>query len=545
MKSKKSLYILFTLISPAFFLTACGKNVPDLEDRVPDAPVIEDIEVTYSGIIEPLELDIYQEGTHQLRSGSEIYIVQSAVLNLNRYLNKSVTAKGALSKPVGNAKPVLNITSVSSDTPILPGEPILYTNKSFGFEFHYTNLWELTEKDSSILLNGNGYDWIKIEILAHEGEPDSFIKNQETETGTPVTIGAQKSLRFIENGTIRIYIPNSSKNKIYKITFNPENREENGEKQYFFDLLETFTTFFTQPKGGEKCGGTKKTQCQEGFRCELASREEEAEGVCVSITDIGTDANCPYIAVPENCTNYEAVSFTKEGCPTRYQCKDEGSADATTTAGDTETAFSTERLTQIISENKDSILPFAGAEIVQYEISEEENLIAVVYRAEDVKYKTLYKYDPANPDAEFTEAAHFKAGEESDWELERGENLQSGLARKIISAERDISRVRVVSVNMGLYENARMEFAIQYPKNWYFRSFGAMQGAQWMIGFGDRPVDEFGDAIITMSIVKSPDDLDASANYRATKKRDEESMYVVEGPNQLKETIDLMASSIE
>ena len=64
----------------------------------------------------------------------------------------------------------------------------------------------------------------------------------------------------------------------------------------FYSFLESFSPIISKIKEGEKCGGEENLTCEEGFRCELESGEENAEGICVAVDDVDTDLNCPYVS---------------------------------------------------------------------------------------------------------------------------------------------------------------------------------------------------------------------------------------------------------
>ncbi|MFH1012133.1 MAG: hypothetical protein V1760_00070, partial [Candidatus Peregrinibacteria bacterium] len=57
-------------------LCSCGSKPPDFNDRVQG-------DTAFSGVIEPLQINIYQEGTHQLRTDEDdVILLQSQEINL-------------------------------------------------------------------------------------------------------------------------------------------------------------------------------------------------------------------------------------------------------------------------------------------------------------------------------------------------------------------------------------------------------------------------------------------------------------------------------
>ena len=542
------IYKFFILLVTFISLSACGEGAPTLDERLENN--VSDIEkVTYTGIIQPLELDIYQEGTHQLETeDNQIIIIQSQTFNLNRYLEKAVTVKGEFSQNIGNSQSVLNIDSVMVKQEV-PGELRVYENKIFGLKFNYSNTWELIEENQKIILHTNNYNWVTIDIINTPLDLEAFLKNREVENGTPITISTQKSIRYIQDESIRIYIPNPSKNKIYLVVFNVEKRKDNDQKNLFYDFLESFTPLYFKKQQGKKCGGIKDLKCPESFRCELESGELKAEGICVSLDVSDNALACPYIAVPTNCDNYQVKNFNKDGCPTSYECLDILD-DNNTDSGyqDNEDDIDTTQLIDVFIKNQAQVLQVKNAQIIQFEISE-SSLIAAVYNIDSKKYKKLFSYAAMDSEFNFIEKAHFEEGEKRDWDLISGQNLQTNLAKKIIKINQENKHIaNEVSENMRLYENKHKNFSIQYYKNWYFRSFGATKDAIWLVGFGDKPLENISDAIVTIKILPGVIQHSATeedSQYRITKKRDKESYFAIEGPLEWKEVIEQMGETLK
>ena len=531
--------LILTFILALALLTSCGGKVPNLEDRI-----IEDIdqEYEYTGIVETLELDVYQQGTHQIRmDDDDLVIIQSQSFDLNRYLEKRVIVKGYYVKVIGDAEPVLSVMEIEFEDGSASDEFLDYENRLYGFSFSYPGVWELAEDSEGLSLMEDDYKWVDIVLYNDKTDLDAFASSQESGKGTSVTIGAQRSLRFLDGSVIRMYIPNPPKKKIYKIIFNEESKDADEEKGIFYDFLESIQLIYMSIKKGDKCGGKEDIKCGEDYRCELDSAEEDADGICVSLTPEDTDLDCPFIPVPRDCRDYRIAEYSKTtGCPTRYECVDSEN-------GLREEEFNVEALTGTIKKYQDQILDAEGAKIIQYELTESENLIAVIYEFEEGKYKTLYSFTPSANEFNFIEKAHFKEGEDRDWELISGEDVQSNYQKTIIKPSvggNEDYDPREVSEDMRLYENPHKDFSLEYPKNWYYRSFGAINNTRWVVGFADKSLDYLSDAIITVSILED-EPSDSDFGYFTVRDRDDETIYVAEGPGELQETIDLMADSIQ
>ena len=69
--------IKILLIIPFMFtLLGCTPKPPDLEDRIRDNQ--EDVK-SYTGVIESFEIDIYQDGTHQIRTEDDEVIIKEGL----------------------------------------------------------------------------------------------------------------------------------------------------------------------------------------------------------------------------------------------------------------------------------------------------------------------------------------------------------------------------------------------------------------------------------------------------------------------------------
>ena len=537
--------IKILLVTPFMFtLLGCEPKPPDLEDRITDSQ--EDIK-SYTGVIETFEIDVYQDGTHQIRmEDDEVIVIQSPTINLNNYLDKEVTITGSMQKLIDNKGEVFTVEEIKLEEADENGEMVEYENPRFGFYFKHPLLWELLEDTDGLTFRSNGINWVTIDIFNTNTELDDFVASHEIEDGTPVTIGAQRSLRYIDANEIRIYTPNPSKKKIYKITFYSEEDEDEVQKKLFHSFLESFAPIISKIKEGEKCGGEENITCEEGFRCELESGEEDAEGICISVDDVDIDLNCPYVSVPSDCLEYEASSFNKDGCPTSYKCM--GGERPPKESIQEDTNFSkteAEKVVETFIKYQDKILS-AETEITQFEIAEEQNLLAVIYQIEDQKYRTLFSYEPTGNEFSFIRKAHYESGEERDWVLADGHEVRITSEKKVIRVGEE-AEIHAIQEDMRLYENPHKDFLMQYPKNWYYRSFGAIEDTIWAVGFADMPLDFFSDAIISIVILEgegiSKKEMKGD-RYTVETNRDEDTHFLLEGPLELKDTIDAMGETI-
>lgn len=548
---------IFLTLALTFVLVGCGNNPPNLEDRVAGSVNDENTVLVYNGIIEPLEIDVYQQGTHQIRTDdNELIIIQSQDYDLGKFLDKQVEITGYFAEQVGNSEPVLNITEVKLEDGELIGEFGNYENRLFGLGFDYPKIWELVSRAGGVSLVDDDYTWVKIEVFIDKSDLDSFVDAQENEEGTPITIATQRSVRYADGESVRIYIPNPPKKKIYRIIFNEDKKDVDGNKELFYEVLESFKLIYKTVRTGDKCGGKDDIKCDEEYICELSSTKEDASGVCVSVDSEGEDQDCPFIPPPLECKDYRVSEYSKTTrCPSRYKCADDGVSSLDNSSDEEDVVYNVDSLVSTIKKYQDKIIPIRDVNIIQYEITEGKSLVAVVYEDEDMKYKTLYSFAPFANEYNFIEKAHFEVrmtpdssgeGNEKDWRLISGKDLQSGLDKSVIKANvsGEDSDPREVDSDMRLYENQFKDFSLEYPKNWYYRSFGAINNTRWIVGFADESVEYLSDAVITVSIMDEEKNA-LSGMYKVIRSRDDDTLFAIEGEEDLKEIIDLMADSIE
>lgn len=414
-----------------FLITGCAKNPPSLEERVAGRATTTVATIkSYTGTIESFGVDIYKDGTHKLKtSDSKIIVIQSSIINLNNYINKKVTIEGSMQKLLDNKSEVFTVNKIKFEGSANSDGTTDYKSQQFGFELKYPNAWELSEDSQSLTFSGNSVDLVKLDIFSSVSlDLDKFAKSKEFKDGTAVTIASQRSLRYTDSGTIKIYIPNTSLQKVYKITFYvPVSvTDKNSNEKLFYTFLESFKLITGDAKKGQKCGGKDAISCPANYICELESGSQDADGVCTSV-DKKVSPDCPYVSIPLGCSNYKAKSVNKEGCPTSYECLDTSSA---TTSGSTQ-SITKNSVDQVFIKYQKQILP-SGAKLLQLEIVEKQNLLSAIYTVNNIKYKNLYEYSPSADEYNFTKKAYFKEIN-SAWSLQEGADVRITADKKIIN----------------------------------------------------------------------------------------------------------------
>jgi len=470
---KKFLIFPLTLIF-SFTLSACVKNPPSFENRVGGTEQKEGELLTYTGIIEPIQITLYQEGTHQIKTEEGgVVMIQSPTINLNNYVNKKVTIRGSIQKLGPNEKGVFTVTEIQL-LDAAEGEMGNFESIKWSFGFDYPAQWILFENTDGVSLKNEGVEMVKVTVYNLDTSLENFVAAHEIEDGTPVTVAGQKSLRYTSESKIRLYIPNLSKKKVYKI----ENQSTEDNKPAFYTLLESFKILEGKTIGGDKCGGVENITCPEGFRCELQSGEDQAEGACVPVEDKKTALDCPFVAKPDNCTNFEPSTLGLNGCPTSYKCLDAPTEEP---------------------------LPKATSPTT--------------------KPTTINQVTPT-PEKTVSEPSS-----EPEDELEIA----------------SIPEIKVDSNRMRLYENTKRNFSMNYPRNWYYESFGAIEGHVWAVGFADKELDGFESAIVTLVIEKG-EGIDKKElkgdRFIIQVPRDTDTHFVLNGPLWMKDVLEAMGASL-
>jgi hypothetical protein len=207
---KKTIAFLIIPLISLGLLSACGGAVPDIKDRTAENT---EQELVYAGVIEPLEIDMYKEGTHQIRTDdNQLIVIQSQSVDLGKYLEKRVRIKGKLIEATGGEY-IFNVSEAEFEDSSLSGEPQDFENNMYGFRLTYPGAWMITEEDDGIYFNSKDFKIVEIKIFENQEDLDSFANSRETDEGTPVTIGAQRSLRYSDDSSIRVYTPNPPEEK--------------------------------------------------------------------------------------------------------------------------------------------------------------------------------------------------------------------------------------------------------------------------------------------------------------------------------------------
>jgi len=325
MKTRLRFFIF--LILPALMLGACGKDeVPTLEDRM-GSQAQQDTE--YEGVLESYKIEVYQRGTHQLRlKNDSIVYLQSSTIDLSDYLDEAVRVEGVMKEVVGSRAPVFNVVSIDYVDASAQFDWVEYENQSLGLMFDHPSTWIIHNTDDRVWFEFKEEQIAEIKAFRGESNLDQFAANQEGGESVEVTVGAQRALRYVSGSNLVFYVSNPAKKIIYRLEFLPsrsliESGEAEFQESLFYDLLRGVELIYVAELEGEACGGEPFLECPESFICQLNDNSAFSEGICVSVDGPGSVNQCPFVAKPE-CSEYRISDYSARGCPTVYQCVDEG-----------------------------------------------------------------------------------------------------------------------------------------------------------------------------------------------------------------------------
>ncbi len=103
--------------------------------------------------------------------------------------------------------------------------------------------------------------------------------------------------------------------------------------------------------------------------------------------------------------------------------------------------------------------------------------------------------DITSTDTEYEEFGTFTEDKE---EIKKSENIEIDMPEEKVN-----EKVLLEDINFDdgrLYENKYMNFSLQYPKSWWFKSFGTKEGSLWHIEFAEKEIENIGDGIIMVDV---------------------------------------------
>ena len=203
-------------------------------------------------------------------------------------------------------------------------------------------------------------------------------------------------------------------------------------------------------------------------------------------------------------------------------------------------------LLEAFRKKQSSLLP-KGSEVRQFELVEGQGLLGVEYGLDEMLWKQWFSAETSEGIWQFSKKSLYKEGESRDWELVEGNEVKVLSDRQVVKADSEVSSVQPISKDMRLYENPHLNFSTQYPKNWYYMSFGAQDGKLWLVGFADKALESKEDAVLTLSVESGSGvgkKTQKGDSYRVEVARDSKSHFVLGGPLLYKDTLDRMAEAL-
>ncbi len=522
-----------------FTLSGCVQpNENEIDNRIIPDTETGQLVVTnepIKGILKAQEVKLNMYGTHILEDemGAFLAYLQSKKINLSTYLDAKVQVAGEIINTF-DGKQILEVNKVdllaAADEEITQAGEQIYISQKLGINLTLPSEWQKEEEEDKLTIYLRGEEQLlQIEKIENKSEKD-LLRFVEEANPVDLTINAYEAMRTTEDVNINVYI--SADTSVYKIVFTPIEQTAT-EKSQFYAVLKTFELNETgnSETRTRVCAGAGKIQCDPGFRCEIESDQELATGLCVKVEGDVEEIDQDVLDLIEK----DIIA--------------EKQREETEENEDLKTPSKMEKFQVIdyINEHIDSLVAEKDMEEVGvqgYEFS--ENVVSVILKDSEKKYKLQYTYEVVDQfEVDLTETAYFVEGDGRDWEKITGEDKQFNAEKEVISSSGETQAV--VYDDMRFYENTHQNYSLQYPRSWYYASFGAVNNKLWHVGFSDQEV-ELGNEKISVDILSGKVDNLAESDFgglfRITVPRDDESHFELSGDEALKETIRRMAETI-
>lgn len=477
------------------------------------------------GILKAQEVKLNMYGTHILEDemGAFLVYLQSKKISLSAYTDAKVSIEGELITTFDGEK-ILEVNTLKvlseGEEEVVVGDQT-YISPKLDINLTIPAEWQQEESEDKLKIYANGDNQL-LQITKIENRKDKNLeKFVDEKDGVDLTVNEYEAIRTIQGETINVYI--KAGENVYKVVFTPVENSAT-EKSRFYAILKTFSLNEEKKETKTKvCGGAGKIKCDAGFRCEINSQKELATGICIKIEG-------------ENPEDGDiAVLNTNE----------------TESAEVEEVAQKNEKFQVIdyVNENIDALLAekeIDSVEIEGYEFSE-NGIVSVILKTAEKKYKTQYKYVVVDEyEVDLSETAFFEEGEGRDWEKISGEDKQSDTEKEVVTSEGETQAV--VYEDMRFYENTHQNYTLQYPRSWYYSSFGVTNNTIWHVGFSDEEV-ELGTEKISVDIlsgkVNTLEETNSGGLFKISLPRDDDTYFEIYGDEAMKETIKKMAETIE
>ncbi|PCI24881.1 hypothetical protein COB57_03875 [Candidatus Peregrinibacteria bacterium] len=121
------------------------------------------------------------------------------------------------------------------------------------------------------------------------------------------------------------------------------------------------------------------------------------------------------------------------------------------------------------------------------------------------------------------------------------------IIKEVLPEEIKAAKKTVEIIDGRSYENPYLNFALQYPKNWWFRSFGSDKG-MWYVEFGEKEIEEIGDGNVQFQVehgARGNIEETEGSLFCAYAPRDTESHFQICGPENIKDEMKMILGSVK
>lgn len=532
-KFSLSICLVVFIASSCNYFGTSTEETGDYSDVQDDQAIDKSVEQI--GFIRPKGISLFGGGTHFLMDDHDqiLFILESKAHDLSKYEDKKVNIKGEIKElktenDVDSYDLVSVITVELLEVPTKEVAMKSFVLDSMGFIVSLPDNWKNNLRQGV---------W---RFYLEESNPlvtvESFSINSEfgkaalekIKDATEITVGGRRAFRSITRNIIDVYIVTKT-DEIILIHFAPVMNEAE-EKLIFLEMLTSLKWMendqeFSGALTEVKCGGVNNKLCPVGYRCELSNGEKNAEGDCIAVEDV--KKNEPKIIEPIVKTPSKEKEEAKFCTMDVKTCPD-GSFVARDPA------------------NGCQFFECPVVAIIENDLSEP----APIACSMDIKIcddGTTLQRDPAN-NCQFPSCSPQVVPKKTPLNPDNSNNNDNLNASGEDIVDEEII-IKPPSSSYYKVENSFYDFSIDAPSNYFWRHFGAADGALSLTVYSDRELEEADEGLIFIKVVSgSIEDIAKNVvddEVSISVPRDKNTYFIISGNTDYKNTIEHIANSVE
>jgi len=516
MSYKSSFFI--SMLFGTLVLAGCGDATPVETEPAEEQAAYE----TLTGVIRPLGVSIYQEGTHRLDVGGQLAALlttSSNRIHLENYIGDTVDVQGIIRPSVEGNIDVMQVVAVTPLEVASTGEVSYETfaDAEYGFSVMYPNTLSARESRTGASFHDGETKIIEIAVLENKlaRELTDYLIDQygyAADQLTRISVGGIAGYQF-ENATGTVmYLGQDA--QIFALAWLDTDADQRARnKRYYLELVQSFS-FIDESLAelvpgkqlaalGEFCGGIAAVRCATGLSCRYDAQYPDAGGTCMAaetgeggegvaaVLSADTAANEELPAVSEveafRGWYYGELDSKKPDTPDDWLLVDAGTRFAMWRRPDTlpeaeavltETTATADALSKDqrtvfdhVRANIASIAPTAPTEgsweVIQQAFAA-PNYAYVVYKSAEQTRKLLLVYTVQGDTVTLEPTGYFRPGVNRDWITTEGVDSAFGKSLAVVDATGKVATT--ILEGLREYKNRHIGYSLQYPKNWYWQN---------------------------------------------------------------------------